>query len=225
MTVLRAGTRGDALRVRVAGGSSDVASLAVVGSIRGVTPLAAAGRCGPGTGALRSVGAPPRRLQWREPGSGVWGGAVRVVASGSYLLEGGEDRDAWLRVRVDLAWLAPGAEEARVFLADRHNELGPDDVAAGEAEAGAVEVLELELHNVSANRLDGLKAWLDPAAEGLELSADGDAWSAPTSEGSGIALGHLDAGAHVALYVRRTIGAGAPAAAILNQVHFAWTGA
>lgn len=224
MTVHLAGSRGDALRVRVAG--SDVQHLAVVGTIRGVTPLAAAGRCGEGTGSLRSRGTPPRRFSWRAPGSSTWGDEVAVSADGSYLLEDGEDRDSWLRVQVDVSWLPDVPEEARVFLRDRYNALGPDDVTAAEATAGDVATLELALVNVGANRLDGLVAWIDAATSDLEISDDGVSWSAPTSEGAGTALGQVNPGASVALHVRRTIGAGAPSAAeILNQIHFAWTGA
>lgn len=224
MTVHHAGTRGDAIRVRV--GGEDVQHLAVLGTIRGVTPLAAAGRCGEGTGALRSLDTPPRRLQWRAPGSETWGTAVRVEADGSYLLEDGEDQHAWLRVGVDVSWLPDVPEEARVFLRDRYNALGPDDVSAAEASAGATEALELALANVSTNMVRAVTAWLDPATEDLELSPDGSAWSAPTSEGAGLALGDVNGGASVALHVRRTIGAGAPSAAeVLNLIHLAWEGA
>lgn len=224
MTVLLAGTRADALRVRVAG--SDVQSLALVGTIRGVTPLAVAGLCGEGTAKLRSTGAPPRRFQFRAPGSSTWGEEVTVAATGEYLLEDGADRSKWIRVRVDLAWLPDGPAEANVFLRDRWNELGPDDVTAAEAAAGSVDPLTLDLVNVSPNRLDGLRAWLVSGTVDLELSPDGSAWSAPTTEGAGISLGALAPSASVPLYVRRTITAGAPPATkVLNRLRLSWEGA
>jgi hypothetical protein len=224
MTVLVAGSRGDALRLQV--GASNVQHLALIGTIRGVTPLAVAGRCGEGTGSIRSFGSPPRRFAFRAPGSSTWGEEVTVGSTGDYLLEDGDDTNKWLRVRIDLAWLADVPAEARVFLRDRYNELGPDDVTSSEASAGSVETLTVTCANVGSHRLASLKAWLEVGVSGIELSPDNVAWSAPTSEGAGVALGNVEAGLTVPLYLRRTITAGAASAAkVLNQINFSWEGA
>lgn len=224
MTTLVAGTRGDALRVLFVG--DDVQSLAVVGTIRGLIPLAAAGACGEGSARVRSLGSPPTRFSFRAPGSSTWGEAIVAEVSGDYLLEDGSDRSKWLRARVRTDWLASQPEEAPVFLRDRFNELGPDDVTAAEAASGSVEVLALELANVSTNRLDLLKSWIAPATSNIEVSPDGISWSAPTTEGTALALGSLDYGATLSFYVRRTITIGAASAAkLLNQLRFSWRGA
>lgn len=107
-----AGTRSDALRVFVDG--VEVEGPHLVGTIPGVTPLAAAGIGVPGTGRLRSIG-DGTLLQWRAPGSDTWGAAVQVESDAEYLLEDGVSADRWLRVYVSAAFLGPPAEaEVRI---------------------------------------------------------------------------------------------------------------
>lgn len=224
MTVYRAGDRGDALRLKYSG--EVVSYLSAVGSPPGVTPLAADGSNGTGTGRLRTVGLEGRRLQWRAPGSSSWGAEVTVAADGDYVLEDGDDAGAWIRVRVALAFLTAGPAEALVYLRQRFNELGPDDVTAAEASAGDVTSTTYALECASPHGVQGIKAWLDAETSGLELSDDGATWVAPTSEGSALELGDLASGASVALYTRRTVSASATSSAeALNSLHLSWEGA
>lgn len=211
--------------MRVSG--SDVEHLAVVGSVRGIVPLAVAARCGPGT-ALLACGEPgsPRLLQFAAPG-GSLGQAVAVYADGAYVLEDGTDPSKWLRVEVARAWLPDSSAQARLFLADRYNEVGPDDVDAADAAAGKVETFTLELANVSPDLVRDVRAWLAPSATGLEISTDGTTWYAPTSEVDAhvLAWASIARAASATVYVRRTTAAAvSPAPAILNLVELAWSG-
>lgn len=224
MTVLLAASRGDALRVRTSAGV-EIPSLTAIGAIPGVVPLAAAGANGPGTGRLRSQG-DGTLLQWRAPGSSTYGEAVTVAADGSYLLEDGEDTAAWLRVYVRTAFLVAGPAEAEVLLGDLYNALGPDDVTAAEATAGLVEVTQFQLYNAGAHRIDSLAVWLGASVVGLEISTDGVAWSAPTTEGAALAFGNVAPAAFATLHVRRTISAGAANnPKITDLIRFSWEGA
>jgi hypothetical protein len=223
VTVHVAGSRGDALRVRTSGGV-EIPSLTAVGAIPGVVPLAAAGQNGPGTGYVRCDG--NGRLAWKAPGSNTYGELVTVAADGSYLLEDGEDRDAWLRVQVRTAFLPSTPAEAQVLLGDRYNALGPDDVTSAEASAGLVETTTFQLYNAGAHRVDALKAWLDASVSGIELSTDGSSWSTPTTEGAALAFGNVNPGSFATLHVRRSVVAGAASnARITNILRFSWEGA
>lgn len=224
MSVTLAGMHADGVRVQVS--SVDVELLAIVGTIRGVTPLAASGRGGPGTASIRSVAGSPIGLQFQAPGSSTWGAITFAPATGDYLLEDGADPQKWLRVHVDLTWLSPTVEQGSVYLRDRWNELGPDDVATADAAAGIVEVLTLGLKNASPDTVWNLKAWLGSSHAGLALSPDNVTFTSPTNEGTAVALtSPLAKGASVPLYMKRTITAGAsPAAAILNQLELSWDG-
>lgn len=72
----------------------------------------------------------------------------------------------------------------------------------------------------SAKTAYTIKAWLDAAVSGLELSADGSTWSAPTSEATAVDLGDLAPAASVSLHVQRTVDPGATAdPEVLNLIH------
>jgi hypothetical protein len=222
MPTLTAGMHGDGLRVQVS--AVDVRHLAVVGTIRGVTPLAAAGKNGVGTGLLRSVAGSVAGFQWQAPG-GSYGPITFAFVTGDYVLEDGTDPGKWIRVHVDLTWLPTAAEEAQVYLKDRFNELGPDDVSSANAAAGIVETVTLSLLNASPDRVKNVKAWLGASAAGLAISPDNVTFTSPTTEGAAISIGTIEKGASASLYFRRTITAGAsPAASILNQLELSWDG-
>lgn len=224
MPTTLAGTHADGLRIQVS--SVDVVHLALVGTIRGVTPLAAAGKNGPGTGQIQSVVAAgaPVGFQWAAPG-GVFGPMTYAPATGDYVVEDGADAGKWIRVHVDLTWLPGAAEVGDVYLKDRYNELGPDDVSATNAAAGIVETVTLTILNASPDRVRNVVAWLGASAAGLAISPDNVTFTSPTTEGAGISLGTIAKGASAPLYLRRTITAGAsPSPSILNQLELSWNG-
>lgn len=222
MTTYLAGTRSDAIRVLYSG--SELQALSVAGAVPGVTPLAAGGANGPGVGTLRQNA--DATLQWKAPGSSIYGAAVTIPGDGSYVLEDGTDAGAYLRVQVSVAFQAGAAAGAEVRLQDRFNELGPDDVTSGEASAGDVSSWSVTLENQSGCGLEGLTVYIDPAVSGLEVSDDNATWVSPTTLGGALSLAAtLAAGGTVTLYLRRTIVAGASSDPdVLNHLHINWTG-
>lgn len=217
---LKATERGDAIRIEYSG--TAIQHLAAIGTVPGAAVLAVAGRCGPGLGRLRyrSSGT---LWSWQAPG-GSFGKEYTITADGDYLLEDGTDEDAWIRIRVATTYVL-SEQEADVFLGEVFNTLGPDDVTASEASAGDVVSTTYALANDSVNRIDGLVVWLDASTTGLEISDDNLTWVSPTTEGAGLSLGSVSAAASVALYTRRTIGAGASSDTdVLNLLQLSWTG-
>lgn len=220
-----AGTRGDALRLQVA--SVDQTFLTPVGAIPGVAVLAVAGRNGPGTARLR-CDVDGRSLRWRAPGSTAFGAPQTITTDGQYVLEDGDDLDKWARVAAYTAFLPPAGSESVVLLGDVYgNGVSSDDVDATEASTGDVEVYTVSMKNVGSSSLLNVRAWIDPATTGIEISSDGTNWFAPTYES------HVDvrswsaiaSGASQTLSVRRTISASSPADPdILNVLQFAWDG-
>ena len=208
----------DVLRIELAG--VEVQHLATVGAVPGTAILLAAARNGPGEGRLRT-NASGTAVQWRAPGSIVWGTAVSVPADGEYLLCDGEDRDKFVRIAAWPAHLQAG-QEAEVQLRDVYsNAIAHDDVAAEEAATGDLTVYSLTLRNAGDSALRHLLCWLDAATTVLEISADGAAWVCPTAVGNALELGDLAAGAATTLYLRRTIATGAASdAAVLTHLHF-----
>jgi hypothetical protein len=205
----------DSLRISVAG--AEVIHLTVAGTVPGVVPLLAAARNGPGVARLRTS-ADAAAIAWQAPGAATWGEWVPVPADGEYHLPAA-DLNCWLRVRVYTAHLVASAE-AEVPLADRYtNAVAQADVTAEEAAAGDVLDYAPTLTNAGEAAMT-VRAWLDPAAVGLEISADGLAWSAPTSESAAIAVATLAPEASAALHVRRTISSGAESdPRVLNLIH------
>ncbi len=222
MTTHLAGTRSDA--IRVLDGATEVQVLSVAGAVPGVTPLAAGGANGVGVGTMRQN--PSGTLQWKAPGSSNYGPALTVPVDGSYVLEDGDDASAYIRVQVAVSFQGAAAAEAEVRTQDRFNELGPDDVTAGEASAGDVSSWSVTLENQGAANVRDLLVWLDAAVAGLEISDDNATWVSPTSEGAALAMAaDLAPGATDTLYLRRTISAGATSDPdVLHHLHLSWTG-
>lgn len=219
-----AGEHSDALRITQTAVESP--SLVATGTIPGVVVLAALGRCGPGRGRLISSGPTGNLLSWRAPGSATAGVPVDVSGGGEFLLEDGDDRDAGLRVEVFPAYLIGAGAAAVVTLKDRFaNEMGHDDVTEEEAAAGDIEAYTVTLTNVSGMTLERVKVWLDAAVTGLEISANGTDWSAPTTEETAVALANIAPEADATLHVRRTIAPGADAdPSVLNVLRVAFDG-
>lgn len=206
MTIHLATQRSDALRLLFA--AVEVNHLLEVGAIPGTVILAAGGANGSGTGRIRSTGA-GTDLQWRAPGSSTFGPAIEATADGDYVLEDGEDAAAFVRVRVRVAFLVD-PNESDVLVRDAYNALGPDDVSAAEATAGAVETRQYDLTNAGAfNDVEDVRVWIDPATADVEISDDNAIFVTPTGPT------HIDAltfatiapGASVPIYMRRTIAA------------------
>jgi len=215
-------TSGDALRFE--DGGIEIQHLVAIGTVSGVAVLAAAAVNGPGYGWLTMH--PGAKLTWRAPGSQRDGLAVEVNADGVYLLEDGENRNAWLRVQTFAGYLSAGHDQCRVYLRDRfETAIGHDDLTAAECSAGDVATWTVTMHNVGAFRMTDLRVWLDGAVTSLEISDDGLTWVSPSSEAGALVFGTLAAGASATLYLRRTVGAGAPAAAkVLNVLHARYDG-
>lgn len=225
-------TRGDQIRLEVS--SVEVTALAAVGTLPGVRVIAAAGRCGPGTGRLRASG-DGTRIAWREPGSSAFGPAVLCAADGEYLLEGGSDPDAWVRIEVYTTYLTPGPAEAAVYLADVYGSELVTDVNANDA-GGAVHTWEIELHNDGAEAVEDLRAWFDAdaysalatAAVDVEMAATSDPGDrvAPTAEDHADVLiwPSLAVGASVTLYLVKTMGPTPSAAKLLYMLRLSWLG-
>jgi len=224
VTVFKAGERADSLRAYVS--AVEVPHLLAVGGVPGVVPTAAGGKNGPGTGKLRST-LDGTWLSWRAPGSSTFGEAIRCSSDASYVIEDGDDAQKFLRVTVYTSYLI-GPGEADVLLKEAFNTLGPDDVPAAEASAGAVETVQVDLTNDhTSNHARDVKVWLDAASVDLEISDDNITFVTPTTEGHGdvLTFAAIASGASVPIYVRRTISASASSDTnVLNLLQWAWDG-
>lgn len=200
-------------------GGMESKSLHVVGTIPGVSPLAAAGRCGPGTGRLRSIG-DGTSLQWRAPGHTYWGEAVAVSGDGDYLLEAsGDDLHAWLRVHVTAASLGPPAE-TEVQLSDWfNNALAGANISKAQVDAGTFIVYPVTLKNVSGGPVLDLVAQVDTEAD--RLSIMDDEFGFPGSE---VEFGTLEPGQEVTLWCVRTPAGASPQPDLLAAVNLFWVG-
>lgn len=214
-------TRGDALRLKLAGVESQ--SMVAVGAVPGLAVLAVAGRNGVGVGILKVSGS-GTGLAWKAPGSASFGHAQPITADGSFLLEDGDDSDKWIRVAAYTDYLSDG--EGVVYVQDKYNnEVGQDDVTAAEASAGDVTDFSISVHNDSHVILSQVKFWLDASVSGIEISDDDITYVSPTTEGTALAMADIPAGGSITLYVRRTIGAGASSDAdILNILECKYSG-
>ncbi len=219
--------------LRLYDGATEIRQLAAVGTLPGVVPLLAAARNGPGTAALRYTAA--GAIQYKAPGSSTWGPAVTLPAHAipddTWLVRDGDDADKWLRVQVYADYLPSVATEAAIELADVFgNAVGKANCAAADALAGEVISWEITCTNTGdragpGQDLTALTWWLTPpAGTTLEISDDGLSWVAPTSEGTGLVLGTVAAGASTTLHVRRTLAADSDAApSLLSQLHASYT--
>ncbi len=217
-------THADQLRIEVS--ATEVVHLTVIGAIHGVVPVAVAALGAPGVAIIRAAGEAGNELAWQAPGSANFGPATVPTADGVYLLEDGDDPDKWLRVQVYTASLSGQPEQSTVYLTDRYANGPPyDDVTAAEAAAGDVATYTLTLTNDGTVTISQLVGWIDAAVTGLEISDDGAAWVAPTTEAAGLALADVAPASSVTLHCRRTIAGGAPVDAdILTLLHLAYSG-
>lgn len=189
--------------------------LRAVRTLCGAAIVRVGGANGPGRGYLMGD-ATGTRLRWRAPRSTAAGEWVRVDADGTYVLLDGEDPDRWIEVQVVATALRPAAWVEPIELAEVYGSPPAiEDLDAAQAAAGRVSQTTLTLSAPAGLALANTTAWLDPHdAATYELSWDGTAWHAPHSEAEALAtLGTqtIPAGGSVALYVRRTIAAGAAA--------------
>jgi len=217
-------THADAIRMEISG--VETPQLHHAGTLDGVAIAFVAGRNGPGTGYLASDSS-GTSVAWKAPGSSSYGTYIDVSAGGSFVLEDGDDPDCYVRVTVTASRLPESIDEARVLLMDRYgNGVSHDDVTAGEAAAGDVTTHTITLTNDSNVSVSHVKAWLDAAVSGLEISNDGASWASATTEATGIDIDDIPGnGGTKTLHLRRTIGAGAPADAdVLNHIHLAFDG-
>ena len=205
--------------------SVEIQHLHAVGTIRGVKILQVAARNGKGTGRLRSTG-DGTLLSWREPGAANYGGDCPCASDGDYLLLG-SDPGKWIRIRVYEDFLFAGPREEPVLLDDVYNnEIGSDDVTAGEASAGDVETYTVTVKNMGTFTMTDVRFWLDPAVSDLEIGFNGADWFSPTTEETAIELGFPFApAASGTIHFRRTTGAAAPSdPKVLNNIHARFDG-
>lgn len=226
------GTRNDGLRL-LASGNEVTGLRAACLALPGIALVAAGGRNGPGDGTL-ALTPEESSLSWTAPGASVPGPAQAVGSDGTYMLEDGTDPSCWARVEVSNAYL-PSAGAALGYLADVNASedvvgIGLGDVSAADASAGQVTNMTLSLSNVTSNVLSSARLWIDPGTSGaaaLTVSSDGVHFYAPTSAGDAHVLSWstIAPSASVAVYLRRTIAAGAvPADEILNALQWTWQG-
>ncbi len=203
-----ANTGPDALVFTLAG--TDLVFEYSLGTIPGVIVIFAAGRNGAGAGMLAYLA--DGTLQYRAPGSDTFGKPVDVSVGGAWIVCDGEDVDKFLRVTVVPAKLPPHAFSAQVLMqVAADNGLGGADVDAAAAAAGQITSWAIGVRNASTKGVHRLLLWIRSGITGYEISPDNATWTAPTSEGTALALGSIAAGATSLFYLRRTIAAGAPA--------------
>jgi hypothetical protein len=230
---MQAATRGDGVRLQLSG--VDVISFRVVGALPGVVVQCVGAANGPGVGRLiASTGSGGIYIAWQAPDSSTPGAPQPVsLADGSYLCEDGEDPTQWIRFQVYNAFLPSGvggAGESQVYIGDRYNEMGPDDVTAAEALAGQVETVEYTLTNVSPIRVLNVKCWIDRSgviSRGITISQDNITFTNPGSEGAAGVLvwASIEVGASVNVWMQRTISAAATSTpGRLNYLEFGWDG-
>lgn len=200
-------TRADALTMRFSG-RDDTGGPRAVGTIPGVTVIAAAGLCGEGIAALASHN-DGFDLCFRAPGSAIFGEQVRCAVDGDYLLEDGEDRNLWARVRVRTAFMAPTPQQARVFLKFQPGYM----LNADKAPSTLYTALSLLLKNQAVYRVDNVRVWSPTPNTTFNLGS-GD--TAAPDEASSLLVGSISAGATRALNMKLTTGASASPREILE---------
>ena len=201
--------------------------LTLIGTLPGVVPVFAGGRCGPGVGAIRSDST-GTGLAFRAPGSGTFGLSIDCAEGGSFVLVDGEDASSWLEVTVYADYLPAGAAEAAVRMTDRFddsiNTLGLGDVTASEAATGDWIAPDFFLRNQSGETISNIRLWLDPLCVGLSIDGGGGP-VAPISEADAVSIGDLAPGGVASIVIERDISSGSTADPdILNHLHVAFDG-
>jgi len=212
----------DQLKLSVTGVECEM--LDAVGTVPGVAPLFASGRCGPGRARLRTSNG---LVRFRAPGSSTFGPGVSIAADlASVELRDGEDPDAWLRVQVYADYVADSPREAVVDLVDKWNtDFGMADIEAADASAGTSDQTAITLTNLTTVHLSQIKAWIDPDCERLEISDDAVVWVSPTTEAAALELPDLAPGGTDVLNIKRTIPASTGYDAdVLNQIEISFHG-
>jgi hypothetical protein len=212
--------------VQLQQGGAEVQSFRVIGAVPGTVITDVAGRCTSGAGTLTCSNGV---ISWQAPGSTTAGSGVAVPVDGNYLLKDGSEPSLWIKVQVYAAFLSTSAQ-ATVYLGDRYNVLGPDDVSAANATAGIIETTQYTLNNVLTTPALNVKLWLDSAAGGaatLSVSKDNVTYTSPHGEADTGALSwsSIAAGGSANVWIRRTIPAGAGySPKVTNVVRWAWDG-
>lgn len=203
----------DALVFRIS--AAEVRSLNAVGTVNGVAITFVSGAIGPGVGLLSYLKDAEGLsfLQFRAPGSSMFGEFVALTADGSYLVSDGEERGKYIRVTVDISKLPAANTTAAIYLADVFDQdVAGAPATAGQAAAGQTLDYEIELYNQSNRALEHVTAWMLPQyVAGFAIGSDGISYSSPVTQATGIALANIAAGASGTLYIRRTLAAGAKA--------------
>lgn len=210
------GTRGDALRIVYQPGVFDreTGYLKAVGTIPGVAPIAAAGLCGAGIAAISSRN-DGYDLCFRAPDSELFGPLVRAESDGDYLLEDGEDKNKWLRVKVRSAFLAVTPQQSRVFLRLEDGEM------VTTKQISSVNTLNLQIQNVSAQPLLGVRVWSPTPDTTFNLTGVD---VAAADEDNSLLIGNMAVGGVKDLGMTLTVPGGAdPEAAALFEVYAKWS--
>jgi hypothetical protein len=196
------------------------------------------GANGTGLAQLRAVSADS--IAWTAPNGTE--GAVVSISNGSQVEVADNDADAYAIVTRTSASDLAGSET--VQLVDTFNRaVGGTDWTNAESTGGEVDYVALALYNAGASNITSVTVWIDSAADGpsgtatespssgqIQTIADrttaptGLSWNTATAEGSGLSVGTIASGGWAALWLRRTVTAGADAAANqLNHVHISYT--
>jgi len=193
-------TRADALQLRDVTTDTEIVNLTAVGAVSGTVVTFAAGTNGPGAGRLKAEGSV---VAWRPPGASDYGPPVDVAAGGSFLLEGG-DPAKFVRLTSTPAWLPAGAETARVLLADRYDNYVAvgDNIDHGTHAVFTSIKRQLQLKNISPQKLYDVRVWLDPTAYKAEISLTDSGYSSPTTEAAALQVGDMVPGATQSLWVQ-----------------------
>jgi hypothetical protein len=188
--------------------------------IAGIAILYVSGANGEGVGALTAVSA--NELRWTPPGD-TQGASVTIVRGETQQIPG-NDPDKYVIVTRFTASDLAGTETVQL-LDTYNNVIGGRDFTTAENTAGeALYDGTLMLRNGGAVTAEGVTVWIEsgyetgiqiakeaPVASALEvLSNDADqptglAWVAPTSEGAGLVIGDLAAGALYGLHIERSV--------------------
>lgn len=186
-----------------------------------------AGVCGEGAATIR-IGAGPTAA-FRAPGSGAFGSAVALSADGDYLLEDGDDPDAWVTVHATVAYctvLGDFAIDLHWVYDDPLLGFGDPDVSGGAFDNYELATLEF----LGSTGLVNVKIWIDPCCvwngtAGVRLSTDGSNWYAPDSESHGDVIEFSTLSSDKSLWVRLTYPADQPASAKnIIKIHASWDG-